>query len=74
MHRNTHGDTPGLDTSKRLAILRARAALAGVTLYATTDDHGQPCYIVSRWNLTRQLDDLDAAEQWLEKVSGVHHG
>jgi hypothetical protein len=54
----------------RLATLRARAALAGVTLYPTTEN-GKPVYIVSRWYLTRQLDSLDAAEKWLDLVTGV---
>jgi hypothetical protein len=58
---------------KRLATLRARAALAGVTLYQSTTDTGQPCYIVSRWALTRQLESLDAAEHWLDQVTGVKH-
>lgn len=74
MLRNTCGETPGIDTSERLANLRARAAMAGVTLHAPTADKGQPCYIVSRWNLTRQFDSLDAAEQWLDMVSGGQHG
>jgi len=54
---------------KRLATLRARAALAGVTLYAIDDDRGKPVFIVSRWELTRQLDSLDAVEAWLNLVT-----
>lgn len=59
---------------KTLATLRARAALAGVTLYAIENDHGKTVYIVSKWALTRQLDSLDAAENWLDLVTGVKHG
>jgi hypothetical protein len=54
---------------KLLATLRARAALAGVTLYAIDDDRGKPVFIVSRWELTRQLDSLDAVEAWLNLVT-----
>lgn len=71
MYRNTCGATPGLDTPERLATLSARAALAGITLYKTTVDQDRPCYVVSRWALVRQLDSLDAAEQWLDQVMGV---
>jgi len=56
---------------KRLAMLRARAALAGVILYATDGDHGRAAFIVSRWALTRQLDSLDAVEAWLNFVTGA---
>ncbi len=57
--------------AKRLATLRARAALAGVSLFALENDHGKTVYIVSRWALTRELPDLEAVEAWLEKVTGV---
>lgn len=55
---------------KRLATLRARAALAGVVLHDIEGDFGKTIYIVSRWALTRELDSLDAAEAWLKKVTG----
>lgn len=56
---------------ERLATLRARAALAGVTMYEARDANGKAVYVVSRWALTRQLDGLDAAEAWLAQVTGV---
>ena len=56
---------------KELATLRARAALAGVVLYAATDDHGRAVYVVSRWALTRHLDSLKAVADWLDRVTGV---
>lgn len=56
--------------AKRLATATARAALAGVTLHATTDDTDRRVYVVSRWALTRTLDGLDAVEQWLDQVTG----
>lgn len=57
--------------SKRYHTLRARAALAGVQLYEIDDDHGKTVYIVSRWALTLQLDCLDDAEKWLDRVAPV---
>ncbi len=56
--------------TKRLATLRARAALAGVTLHVIENDHGKTVYIVSRWAMTRELADLDAVEGWLASVTG----
>ncbi|MDZ4145691.1 MAG: hypothetical protein U1D29_14345 [Burkholderiales bacterium] len=57
---------------KRLATLRARAAMAGVQLHVYDDeDTGQTVYLVSRWALTRDLASLDAVETWLTQVTGV---
>jgi hypothetical protein len=61
---------PG-DDGKLLATLRARAALAGITLYESTDDRDDRTYVVSRWALTRQLDSLDAVAAWLDQVTGA---
>lgn len=58
------------EAAKRFATLQARAALGGVTLYAQANDAGRTEYIVTRWHLTRQLEDLDAVERWLGKVMG----
>jgi hypothetical protein len=55
---------------KRLVNLRARAALAGVTLHALDNDYGKSVYIVSRWAMTRELADLGAVEKWLDRVTG----
>lgn len=59
--------------SKRFTTLRARAALAGLVLYQSTDDKGRTVYVVSRWALTKLLDTLDATEIWLDAVTGVRH-
>lgn len=58
----------GADAQKRLATLRARAALAGVTLINSRDEHGRPEWIATRWHLTRSLSSLDEIEQWLDRV------
>lgn len=56
--------------AKRLATATARAALAGVTLHATTDDTDRRVFVVSRWALTRTLDTLDDVEHWLDTITG----
>ena len=56
---------------QRLARLRARAAMAGVTLCVYPDeDSGETVYIVSRWNQIKQLSGIVEAEAWLTKVTG----
>lgn len=55
---------------KRFATVAARAALAGIVLHRFEGDYGRPIYIATRWALTRQFDDLDAVEQWLDMVTG----
>ncbi|MCB2001695.1 MAG: hypothetical protein KDH18_03345 [Rhodoferax sp.] len=41
-----------------------------MTLIPSTDDRDRRVYIVSRWAMCRQLDSLEAVEQWLEMVTG----
>lgn len=62
---------PAENLGKPLATLRARAAMAGVTLHQIENDHGQAVFIVSRWNMTRELQDLEAVSAWLDRVTGV---
>jgi hypothetical protein len=57
--------------SKRLATLRAQAALAGVTLHEIEGDDGRPIYIVTRSHLTRELRALNDVEAWLLRVTGA---
>ena len=59
---------------KQLATLRARAALAGIAMNAIEDDSGSIVYIVSRWEMTRQIDNLEAVADWLDSVTGGRHG
>ncbi len=55
-----------------LTRLRAKAAKAGVQIHAFDDeDTGKTFFVVSRWNLTRQLDSLNSIEKWLDRVAGV---
>lgn len=55
---------------KRFTTLQARAALSGVTLYRLDGNVGTPVYIAMRWGLTKQLDDLNEVETWLDRVTG----
>ena len=55
---------------KPFANLRARCALSGIALSAIENDHGKKVHIVSRWNMTRELEDLESVSAWLEKVTG----
>ena len=60
-----------MSTDKLFATLQARCALAEVTLHQLENDHGNTVFIVSRWALTRELQDLDAVASWLDRVTGV---
>jgi len=55
---------------KEFATLRARAAMAGVTLHDIENDYGKTVFILSRWALTCELANLDAVEAWLVRVTG----
>ena len=57
------------DDQKRLATACARAALAGVILYATENDRGKPVFIVTRAAVTRELHSLETTEAWLDAVT-----
>jgi hypothetical protein len=59
-----------MSTAKQFETLRAEAALAGVTLVASTDDRDLPIYIASRWALTRTFLTLAEVAHWLAMVTG----
>ncbi len=69
---HTHSDSKPFH--KQLATLRALAALAGIAMNAIEDDSGSIVYIVSRWEMTRQIDNLEAVADWLDSVTGGRHG
>ena len=56
---------------KTIATLKARAALAGVALSVTDDDHGQPLFVASKWAMTRQLASVDEVEQFLQRIGAA---
>lgn len=55
---------------KEFATAQARAALAGVIMYRIEADNGRPAYVVTRWALTRQFEDLQQVNRWLDMVTG----
>ncbi|MEJ8850480.1 hypothetical protein [Variovorax rhizosphaerae] len=69
----TLGDLPGVpataaDDLKWESTLQARAALRGVVVIRSTTDNGRPCWIATRWALTKQLDSLLELSAWLDRV------
>ena len=68
-NQNTPADFTPLQ--KRLATLRAKAALSGHILHAIEGDSGQTLYIFSRWAQVRQLESIERAEMWLSHVTGA---
>ena len=55
---------------KRFATAQALAALHGVTLHRLEGDYGHPLFVATKWALTKQLDNLDDVEAWLQRVTG----
>mgnify|MGYP000860901081 CR=1 FL=1 len=56
--------------AKRVATLKARAALRGIVLVESIDERGRPEWIAS-WNaMLKAFDSLDAVGSWLDKVEG----
>lgn len=65
---STHQDEDPASDRKWFATLQARAALIGATLTRMENDAGRVVYVISKWSLTRELQDLDAVEAWLDRV------
>lgn len=55
---------------KVVATLKARAALCGVVLHVSEDDHGAPLFIASKWAMTRQMSTVAEAEAFLHRIGG----
>ena len=60
----------GQRESKAFATLAARFALAGHTFTRSNPADGAVLYYATRWGLSRALDDLDAARQFLTRIGG----
>ena len=58
------------EPAKGMATLAARAALAGHV--CALDSTGQ--IVLSRWGRCMSFCDVQAAEAWLERVTGDRHG
>ncbi len=67
-HDGAQTPAPGVpdDARKRFTTLQAKAARAGIAVYELADG----CYLGARWNLQRELPDLDAVSAWLH-MQGV---
>lgn len=63
-----HRDFPA--DAKRLANLRARAALQGVELHVTTDDRGMPLYCGVKWAMCKHMHSLDDVAEWVQRIDG----
>ena len=63
---------PDRPVEKSWATLVAEAALLGVALVRTEDDHGKPLYICTRvaWALTRTCNSIEAVEAFLQRMRG----
>lgn len=55
----------------RIANLRTRAALAKVVLGTVQSYDGNTLFIFSRWGMCRQVESIEAAERWLDGITGV---
>lgn len=55
---------------KAFATLQAKAALIGVSLVRSTDEHDHEVFIVSKWAMTRQLDSVQQVEHLLSRMTG----
>lgn len=56
---------------KRYCSMQARAAMAGFALRRFDDEGGRSVYVVTRWNLSRELNTLDEVSAWLDRAIGV---
>ena len=66
-------DVPAIDLNKRIASVRARCALAGVSLVTSTDDrHDLPVFVVSKGALTLRFGTLAGVEHWLDARERDH--
>lgn len=54
--------------AKRLATLKARAALAGVMVLDSKDETGRPEWVATRWALTKAFSSLDELAAWLDRI------
>lgn len=60
-----------VEQAKRLANLKAHAALHGITLHVTDSDTGRPVYVLSEYAYTRQMETLEAVAEWLTRRTGI---
>jgi hypothetical protein len=59
---------------KRLATLRALAAMAGYGLHRSDPRDGAVTFFVARLGVVHQLPSLECVHRWLERTGGGAHG
>jgi hypothetical protein len=71
MHRNTHGDTPGLDTPASLhdtaepsAVIIAKLAFKGHVVHSCMDGS----FIVCKYGLSHYAQDFDELKAFAKKL------
>lgn len=67
---NTAVATRPVAAAKLFATLQAHAAMNGITVLQSTDDHDRPIYVATRWALCKHFNTLAALHDWLEQVTG----
>lgn len=58
------GSAESAPSAKTIATLKARAALAGVTVHEMSSGE----YVAGRWNLSRTFTSLEELERWLDQI------
>ncbi len=56
------------DELKRVTTLQAIAARRGFELRPIVNSNGRHTYLVSNWNLVRELADLRAVERFIDQI------
>ncbi len=56
---------------KAFATLQAKAALQGVQLIRSTDEHNRETFLASKWAMCRELASADEVEALLKRMSGA---
>lgn len=56
--------------AKLFASLRARAAIAGVELYAAEEPTGKPVFVCVKWAETASFANLAEVAAWLDRIDG----
>lgn len=67
---NAIDQAKGTTTEKVFATLRARAAMAGVELYAAQDTDGTPVYVGTKWAESTSFANLAEVVAWLDRIDG----
>lgn len=59
-----------INRAKLFASLRARAAIAGVELYAAEEPTGKPVFVCVKWAETASFANLAEVAEWLDRIGG----